>query len=85
MDPFGAGAALQQPTPPGHISSAHYTGKDGARVRINVGGHQEKEKNENASKRDAGEKRREATNFKEAACCGSTAALQGAARQKWFV
>ena len=31
--------------PPGHISSAHRAGKDGARVWMNVTAHQEKEKN----------------------------------------
>ena len=46
MDPFGAGAALHCLAPPGHISSAHRAGKDGARVGMNVTAHQEKEKNE---------------------------------------
>ena len=45
MDPFGAGAALHCLAPPGHISSAHRAGKDGARVGMNVTAHQEK-KNE---------------------------------------
>ena len=44
-------AALLWPTPPGHISNAHYTGKDGTRVRMNVGAHQEKEKNEKTGRR----------------------------------
>ena len=35
-------------TPPGHISSAHRTGKDGYRVGMNVAPHQEK-KNEETS------------------------------------
>ena len=35
MDPFGAGAALHRLVPPGHISSPHRAGKDGARVWMN--------------------------------------------------
>ena len=73
MDPFGAGAALHQLGPPGHISSAHRAGKDGARVWMNVTAHQEKETNKEkrTSKRRAGEKRKRkrATDFKEAVCC----------------
>ena len=34
MDRAGKGAALHRSTPPGHISSAHRKGKDGAKVRI---------------------------------------------------
>ena len=56
MNLFGGVAALHQPDPPGHISSAHRTGKDGA--RMNVAAHQEKNKNEkNESKRERHEKR----------------------------
>ena len=46
------------PTPPGHICSAHRTGKDGARVRINASAHQEKVKNEEikTGKRKVGKK-----------------------------
>ena len=54
MDPFGAGAALPQSIPPGHITSAHLTGKDKARIKINVAAHQEKE-NEKTGKREAEE------------------------------
>ena len=44
--------------------------KDGARVKMNVAAHQEKEKNEETktSKRQAGEERRQAIGFKEATC-----------------
>ena len=42
MDAFEAGAALHGPTPPGDSSSAHGTGRDGVRVRMNVAAHQEK-------------------------------------------
>ena len=82
MDPFGAGATLQRPTRPGHISSAHRTGKDGARVSVNVAAHQEN-KNEKTRprKRKAGEEGRQATDIKEAACC-SSAVVQGASRRK---
>ena len=47
MDQFGEGAALYQPTPPGHIASTHGTEKYETRVRINVATHEQKEKNEN--------------------------------------
>ena len=47
---------------------------------MNVATHQEKEKNEETRKRNAGVERRQ-TNFKEAACYPS-AVVQGAARQK---
>ena len=45
--------------------------EDGARVGMNVIAHQEKEKNKETKtgKRKAGEGRRQATDFKEAACC----------------
>ena len=48
---------------------------------MNVVVNQEKEKNEKAGKNEAGEERKRATDFKEAACC-SSAVVQGAARQK---
>ena len=47
---------------------------------MNVAAHQEKDKNQKTSKRNAGEERRQA-DFKEAACCTS-AVVQGAARRK---
>ena len=47
---------------------------------MNVGAHQEKEKNEKTGKRKAGEEGRQA-DFKEAACFPS-AVVQGTARQK---
>ena len=51
---------------------------------MNVAAHQEKEKNEETSKRNAGVERRQ-NNFKEAASYPS-AVVQGAARRKkWFV
>ena len=68
MDPFGAGAAL-----PGHISIAHRAAKDDTRVWMNVTAHQEKEENKETKKgkRRAGEKRKQANDFKEAVCCPS--------------
>ena len=71
MDPFGAGAALHRPTPPGHISSTHLTGKDRAKVRMNIAAYQEKKKNEEMKmgKRNAEEERRQVIDFKEPACC----------------
>ena len=50
---------------------------------MNVAAHQEKEKNEETKtgKRKAGEEKRQATGFKEDACCPS-AVVQGAARRK---
>ena len=48
---------------------------------MNVGAHQEKEKNEKTSKREAGEGKKQATDFKEAACCPSVV-VQGRARRK---
>ena len=50
---------------------------------MNVTAHQEKEKNEGTKtgKRRAGERRKQATDFKEAVCCPS-AAVQGAASDK---
>ena len=69
MNPFGASAELHRPTPPGHISSAHSTGKDEATVRMNVAVYQEKKDNENTGKRAEGEK--QSTNFREIECCSS--------------
>ena len=79
MDSFRAGAAFHGLAPPGHISSAHRAGKDGARVWMNVTAHQEKEKNKETKtgKSRAGEKRKR-RDFKEAVCCPS-AVVQGAA------
>ena len=50
---------------------------------MNVGDHQEKEKNEKTKKgkKKTGEEKRQATDFKEAACCPS-AVVQGAAQRK---
>ena len=81
MNPFAAGAALHQATSPGHIASAHRTGEDGARVRMNVSARQDKEKIEKAGKGEAVEERKQSTDFKEAAFCPS-AVVQRAARQK---
>ena len=55
-------------------------GKDGARVGMNVTTHQEKKKKKETrtDKRRAGEKRKQATDFKEAVSC-SSAVVQGAA------
>ena len=47
---------------------------------MNVGAHQEGEKNVKAGKREA-EERKRTTNFKEAVCCSSVV-FQGAAWQK---
>ena len=60
MDPFGAGAGLHWLAPPGHISSAHKARKDGARFRMNVTAHQEKQENEETKKGKsrAGEKKK---------------------------
>ena len=71
MDSFGAGAAFHRPTSAIPNSCAYRAGIDGARVRMNVASHQEKEKNEKACKREAGEERKRVTNFKEAVCCPS--------------
>ena len=80
MDPFGAGAALHLLALPGHISSAHRAGKDGARVGMNVTAHQEKKKKKGTKtgKRRAGEKRKQVTSFKEAVCCSSVVVLGAA-------
>ena len=48
---------------------------------MNVATHQEKEKNEKAGKRNAGEEKKQAIDFKEAACYPS-AVVQGAAWRK---
>ena len=59
MNPFGAGAALHRPAPPGHISSAPRARKDRASVRINVTAHQEKKNEETKKgKSKAGEKKK---------------------------
>ena len=81
MDSFIAGAALHESTPPGHIFSPHGTGKDEAKIRTNVAAHQEKEKNEKMGKRKAREERRQATDYKEAACCPFVV-FQGEARRE---
>ena len=81
MDPFGASAAIHILAPPGHISSTHRAGKDGARVGMNVTAHQEEENEETKKgKRGAGEKkkRKQATDFKKAVCC-PPAVVQGTA------
>ena len=84
MDPFGAGAALNCLAPPGHISSTHRAGKDGARVGMSVTAHQEKEENEETKKGARGaeemkeKKRKQAIDFKDAVCC-LCAVVQGAA------
>ena len=64
MDPFGAGRHCTDLNPTSHISSTHYTGKYGARVRMNVVAHQK----EKTRKREAGVERKQATDFKDAAC-----------------
>ena len=66
---------MNRPIPPDHISSAHLAGKDGARVRMNIVAHQEKEKNEETKMG------REETDFKEAACCPSVV-IRGAEQRK---
>ena len=38
---------------------------------MNVAAHQEKEKNEKTGKREKGQKKRQAADFKEVACCPS--------------
>ena len=82
MDPFGASAALHGPAPPGHISSAHSAGKDGARAGMNVTAHQEKKKNDETKKgkrrAEDEKKRKQAMDFEEAVCC-FIAVVQGAA------
>ena len=82
MGPFGAGATLHRPTPPDHISSAHLTGRDGARIRMNVAAYQ---KNEKTGKTQAGEEIERLTNFKEAACYPSVVVQRAAQRKKWFL
>ena len=52
---------------------------------MNVASHQKKEKNEKTGKRKVGEERRQATDFKEAACCPSAVVLGEKWRKKWFV
>ena len=66
--------------PPGHISSAQRARENGARVGMNVTAHPKKEENEKTKKgkRGAGEKKKQATDFKKAVCCPS-AVVQGAA------
>ena len=48
---------------------------------MNVSAHQEKEKNEKVGKRKTGEESRQATVFKETACC-SSAVVQGQHSEK---
>ena len=79
MDPFGAGAALHGLAPPGHISSAHKAGKNGARVWMSITAHQEEENKEmKTCKRRAREKRKQVTDFKEAVCCPSAVVEEAA-------
>ena len=61
--------------------------KNGARVGMSVAAHQEKEKNEErkTGKRNAGEKRRPATDFEEVACCPSGVVQGGSTAKKWIV
>ena len=55
-------------------------GKDGTKVRMNVADHQEK--NQKTGKRKAGEERRQAIDFKEAACCLSEVVQGGCTAKK---
>ena len=81
MGSFGADTTLHRPTPPGHISSQrHSTRKYGARIKINVAGHQEKGMNEKTGKKEVGEEGKHSIDFKVAACCPSV--VQRAAWQK---
>ena len=81
MDSFGAGAALQRRTHPGHIPIAYLTRKGMARIRMNVATHQERKKNEKMDKIEEEEERKQLTDFKEAASC-PFAVVQGAARRE---
>ena len=56
MKPFEGDATPHQPTP--HFQQTHCTGKKRVSVRINVAAHQEKKENENAGKREAGERKK---------------------------
>ena len=51
------------------------------RTRLNVGAHQEKEKNEETGNKEAEEERKQMTNFKEGVCCPS-AVVWGASWKK---
>ena len=51
---------------------------------MNITAHQEKEKNEKTGKREAGEERKQSTDFKKAACCLS-AVVQGEAWRKIYL
>ena len=77
MDLVGTGAALHWLAPPGHISSAHRTGKDGARVGMNITAHQQKKNKETKTG-----KRKQATDFKEAVRCPSAVVQRAALRKK---
>ena len=79
MDSCRENAALYQPTSPGQISSRHRAGKDGTWIRANVAVHQKE--NEIAGKKEGGEEKRQATDFKETEYC-SFAVVQKVARQK---
>ena len=78
--------------PASHISSTHRAGKDVTRVWMNVTAHQEKKKNKETKtgRRRAGEKRKQATDFKEAVCCllpsfrgQHSEKMKGSARGNW--
>ena len=76
------GAALHRPTT--EQVRSHYQririGKDGTKIRMNAAAHQKKE-NEQTGKREAGEEKKQLTNFKETICWPS-AVGQRAAWQK---
>ena len=82
MDPFRQVAALHQPTSPGHIFNALRTGKDGARLGMNVANYENQFLPMPIIRaREKQEKRREATGCRETDCCAS-AVVQKATRQK---
>ena len=85
MDSFVAGAALDGPTYPGHISSIHRTGKDGTRIRMNVVAQQKKEKNEKTGERETEREKKAVGRFQRGCvllfCCRS----ESSTAKKWYV
>ena len=79
MDPFRAGIASHQSTPPGHIFSEYRANKNGTRIRVNVVAHQEEKKKKNIGMKEA--EKRQTTEFRNTECYPS-AVVWRVARQK---
>ena len=61
-EPIWSRRSIALTCPPGHISSAHRAGKDGAKIGMNATAHHEKEENEEMKKGKRGQEKRKREN-----------------------